>query len=148
MRGHDGILGAVSERNVELVQRAMDAWNREAIDELLPLCDPEVEFVSIFAGMEGRTYRRYDGLRDYFADMRDAWSEFHREIEGVTDAGGDHVVVFFRLRGMARASGVPLDERVTTLFRLSNGLLNQMVVFRDRDEALAAAGLRPPLDEG
>jgi ketosteroid isomerase-like protein len=132
----------MSQQDVELVRRAMEAWNREDIDGLIPLSDPEVEFVSIFAGMEGRTYRGYDGLRRYFADMRDAWAEFRREIEGVTDAGGDQVVVFFRLRGTARVSGVPVDERMTTVFRLREGRLHRMVVYRDRDEALEAAGLR------
>lgn len=41
----------------------MEAWDRADIDDLIPLSDPEVEFVSISAGMEGRTYRGYDGLR-------------------------------------------------------------------------------------
>jgi ketosteroid isomerase-like protein len=137
----------MSQQDVELVRLAMKAWNREDIDELIPLSDPEVEFVSIFAGMEGRTYRGYDGLRQYFADMKDAWAEFHRDIEEVTDAGSDQVVVFFRLVGTARASGVPVDERVTTVFRLREGRLHRMVVYRDRDEALEAAGLRqPPTD--
>jgi ketosteroid isomerase-like protein len=135
---------AVSQQDVEFVRRAMQAWNRTDIDELIPLSDPEVEFVSIFAGMEGRTYRGYDGLRRYFADMADAWSEFHRELEEVIDAGEDRVVVFFRLRGTARASGVPVDERVTTVFQLREGRLHRMVVYRDRDEALVAAGLRRP----
>ena len=134
----------MSKQAVELVRRAMEAWNREDLDALIPLSDPEVEFVSIFAGMEGRTYRGYDGLRRYFDDMRDTWSEFHREIEGVTDAGGGQVVVSFRLLGIARASGVPVDERVTTVFRLRDGRLHRMVVYRDRDEALEAAGLGQP----
>jgi ketosteroid isomerase-like protein len=111
----------MSQENVERVRRAMDAWNREDLDQLIPLSDPDVEFVSIFAGMEGRTYRGYDGLRQYFADMKDAWAEFHRDIEAVRDAGGDQVVVFFRLWGTARASGVRVDERVTTVFRLRQG---------------------------
>lgn len=131
----------MSQQNVDLVRRAMDAWNREDVDALIPLSDPEVEFVSVFAGMEGRTYQGYEGLRSYFADMRDAWAEFHREIEEVRDAGDDRVVVFFRLQGVARASGVPVDERVTTVFDLREGHLLRMVVFRDRDEALKAAGL-------
>jgi ketosteroid isomerase-like protein len=76
--------------------------------------------------------------------MRDAWSDFHRVIEELTDAGDDQVVVFFRLQGTARASGVPVDEGVATLFRLREGRLHRMVVYRDRDEALAAAGLRQP----
>jgi ketosteroid isomerase-like protein len=127
--------------NVELVRRGMEAWNREDLDALMALSDPDVEFASIFAGMEGRTYRGYDGLREYFDDMRDTWSEFHRDIEEMFDAGDDQVVVFFHLRGTARASGVSVDEDVTTVFRLRNGQLYRMVVFRDRDEALKAAGL-------
>ena len=134
----------MSQQDVELVRRAMEAWNRADIDELIPLSDPEVEFVSIFAGMEGRTYRGYDGLREYFTDMRDTWADFRRDIEGVTDAGGDRVVVFFHLQGIARASGVPVDERVTTVFRIRQGRLHRMVVFRNRDDALEAAGLRQP----
>jgi ketosteroid isomerase-like protein len=132
--------------NVEVVESGMEAWNREDMETLIALSDPEVEFVSIFAGMEGRTYRGYEGLREYFADMRDTWTEFHREIEGMIDAGDDQVVVFFRLHGTARVSGVPVDERVTTVFRLRRGRLYRMVVFRDREEALEAAGLRKPDD--
>jgi steroid delta-isomerase-like uncharacterized protein len=135
------------EENVELVRRAMKAWNSENIDEVIALSDPDVEFVSIFAGMEGRTYRGYDGLREYFADMRDTWSEFHRDIEKMIDAGDERVVVFFGLRGTARASGAPVEEEVTTVFRLREGRLHRMVVYRDREEALKDAGLQAPGDE-
>jgi ketosteroid isomerase-like protein len=131
----------MSQENVEIVRRAMEAWNREDMAALAAMSDAEVEFVSIFAGMEGRTYRGYDGLREYFADMRDAWTEFHRDIEEVIEAGDDQVVVFFHLRGTARTSGVSVDEDVTTVFELSKGRLYRMVVFRDREEALEAAGL-------
>jgi ketosteroid isomerase-like protein len=137
----------VGQTDVDLVRKAMDAWNREDMKALTALSDAEVEFVSIFAGMEGRTYRGYDGLREYFADMRDTWIEFHREIEEIVDAGDEQVVVFFRLRGTARASGVPVDEQVTTVFELKRGRLYRMVVFRDREKALKAAGLRKSCDE-
>lgn len=131
----------MGEKSVDLVRKAMDAWNREDMEALIALSDAHVEFVSIFAGMEGRTYRGYDGLREYFTDMRDTWTEFHRDIEKMIDADDDQVVVFFRLRGTARASGVPVDEQVTTVFELKAGRLYRMVVFRNREEALAAAGL-------
>jgi ketosteroid isomerase-like protein len=132
----------MSQEDVELVRTAMEAWDRAAVDEVLALSDPAVEFVSIFAGMEGRTYRGDDGLREYFADMSDTWTEFHRDIEKVIDAGAGKVVVYFHLRGTARVSRVPLEERVTTVFQLRKGRLYRMVVFRDADEALRAAGLQ------
>jgi ketosteroid isomerase-like protein len=62
----------------------------------------------------------------------------------VRDAGSDRVVVFFRLWGTARASGVPVDERVATVFQLREGRLHRMVVYRNRHEALEAAGLGQP----
>jgi ketosteroid isomerase-like protein len=132
----------MSQGNVEFVRRAIEAWDRADMDELIALSHPDVESVSIFAGMEVHAYRGYDGLREYFAHMNDTWLEFHREIEGVTDAGSDQVVVFFHLLGTARASGDSVTEQVTTLFRLREGRLYRRVVYRDRDEALEAAGLR------
>jgi hypothetical protein len=36
------------------------------------------------------------------------------------------------------------QQRVTTVFHLREGRLRRMVVYRDRDEALEAAGLRQP----
>src|SRR5687768_10657848 len=131
----------MSQENVELVTGYIDAWNREDMKVLFALSDPEVEFVSIFAGMEGRTYQGDGGIREYFADMRDTWTEFHRDVQRVIDAGDDRAVVFFRLRGTARASGVPVDENVTTVFELRNRRVHRMVVFRDRREALEAVGL-------
>jgi ketosteroid isomerase-like protein len=137
----------MGHENLELVRRGMEAWNRADMNELIALSDPEVEFVSIFAGMEGRAYRGYDGLREYFADMEDTWTEFQRDIEEMIDAGNDRVVVFFHLRGTAR-SGVPVDERVTTVFHLRGQRLYRMVVYRDRAEALEAAGVHLPGDRG
>jgi ketosteroid isomerase-like protein len=131
----------MTRENVELVINYIDAWNREDMQVLTALSDPEVEFVSIFAGMEGRTYRRNEGIREYFADMRDTWTEFYRDVQRVIDAGDGRAVVFFRLRGTARASGVPVDEDVTTVFELRNKRVSRMVVFRDRQEALQSAGL-------
>jgi hypothetical protein len=32
----------MSQQDIELVRRATKAWNREDIDELIPLSDPEV----------------------------------------------------------------------------------------------------------
>jgi ketosteroid isomerase-like protein len=128
--------------NVELVRQAMEVWNREDVDGFMAMSDPDVEFVSIFAGLEGRTYRGRAGLQEYFADMRDAWAEFQRDIEDVIDAGENQVVVFFHLRAIARASGVSMDQQVTTVFRLREGRLSRMVVFRDRAKALESTRLR------
>ncbi len=51
----------MSQENVEIVRRANDAWNREDLEGLLALSDPEIEYVNSpdrgRAGHEARTRR-------------------------------------------------------------------------------------------
>ena len=35
----------MSQENVEIVHRVIDAWNRQDIEGLLALTDPEIEYV-------------------------------------------------------------------------------------------------------
>ena len=47
----------MSEENVEVVRRFIDAINRGDVDAWAAVVAPELEFQSLFVGIEGRTYR-------------------------------------------------------------------------------------------
>jgi hypothetical protein len=66
----------VSQENVEIVRRAIDA-NRsgppeETVDVAVALSDPACVFASRLSSVDGATYRGHDGIRRYFADLADA----------------------------------------------------------------------------
>src|SRR6266540_1420546 len=104
----------MSEENVEIVRRAYEGgdflvhatserWDRafrECLDEefelRLPPDYPEGEPV----------FRGRDGVDQYIAMLRESWHEWRLEPERVLDAG-ERVVVFARIVGKSRASGVP-----------------------------------------
>jgi hypothetical protein len=45
----------------------LDAFNRRDLDAFLSLCDPDVEFISYLARVEGgEPYRGYDGVRSWW----------------------------------------------------------------------------------
>ena len=43
----------MSQENVALLHQAIDAFNRRDLDAFLVLCDPDVEFISYLARVEG-----------------------------------------------------------------------------------------------
>jgi ketosteroid isomerase-like protein len=70
----------------------------------------------------------------------DELAELHIQPEEFID-GGDYVVACVRLHGRGRASGASYDEHEVHVFRLRDGKIVELREYREKDEALRAAGL-------
>jgi len=86
------------------------------------------------------TFTGREGLAQMAAMLRDAWSEWRFEPERFLDAG-DRVVVFVRVVARGVGSGVPIELPDAHVLTLRDGRLTATRVYRDRSEALQAAGL-------
>jgi ketosteroid isomerase-like protein len=73
--------------------------------------------------------------------LREAWREWRFEPERFIDAG-DRVVVFARLLGKGVGSGAPFELETAHVWTIHSGRAASMYAYRDRSEALEAAGLR------
>lgn len=63
-------------QNVEVVKRAIDAYNRRDVDIFAELVTADFEWVPVMGRMvEGGSYRGRDGLETYFGAIPDAWEE-------------------------------------------------------------------------
>ena len=84
-------------------------------------------------------YHGHEGLRQWFADLREAW-EFrdHTPLE-VVDAG-DVLAFLCRVRLRARTTGIEMDWRLGQVFWLEGGLIVREQDFADWDEALRVIG--------
>lgn len=60
----------MSEENVEIIRRVIDAWNRRDVDELLNSTDPEIEDVNHPEGSRTGTRR---GIAEVSAVWRSRW---------------------------------------------------------------------------
>jgi ketosteroid isomerase-like protein len=130
---------AMSQENVEIVRRAVDAFNAQDTERLLSMCDPAIEFRS---AVEQKTYRGLDELVRYREGVAAVMEDFHIEDSRFLDAGGDRVVQLYRLVGRGAGSGVPVSREVSALWQLRNGKLLKGEVYLDQRQALEAAGLR------
>jgi ketosteroid isomerase-like protein len=94
----------------------------------------------LIAGMPD-AYRGHAGMRQWAADLREAW-EFvdHTPLE-VVDAG-DAVAFLCRVRLRGRSTGIELDSRLGQVFWMERGLIVREHDFADWDEALHMLGIR------
>jgi ketosteroid isomerase-like protein len=122
--------GSDANEDAAFLQLAFRDYLDEAYELRLPGGYPEGE--PVFRGREG--------LAQMVAMLRDAWGEWRFEPERFVDAG-EQVVVFVRVVAEGSASGVPIELPDGHLVSIHDGRLTSTCVYRDRSEALEAAGL-------
>ena len=101
----------MSVSNVELLRLAVDAANHRDVAALDAIWSEQAEFHSTFAASEGRVFRGRQGTRDYFATLGEVFDDMRVEIEEITEAGEDRLVVVVRVTGRGKGSGVNVEQR-------------------------------------
>ena len=132
----------MSQENVEIIRGAHGAFNRRDLDAFLEFVDPEVEFITRFANLEGHPqYHGHDGIREWWQDLLAIFPDFNSEVLEVRDSG-DRGITALRLRGHGLDSGTPLDERAWQAWKARDGKVLWWRFFGSEAEALEAAGLQ------
>jgi ketosteroid isomerase-like protein len=129
----------MARENVEAVNRAISAINERDVDAYLAVCTPDVELVNPIAAIEGPN-RGEPGIRRFFDGIREGATRFELEVERLEPLGDDRVLGFLTLN-VESERGFPQRQPLTNLYELEGGKLSRVRVFRDRAEALEAAGL-------
>jgi ketosteroid isomerase-like protein len=127
----------MSEENMELVKAIFAAWEARDPQAALARMDPQVEVdmtgVS-FPGIAG-VDRGHDGLQRTITTWLEAWGSLEFFPKSFIDAG-DHVIVWLRMAGEGRGSGVPTEVSAASVYTIRNGLV---VSWRAFDTLAAAA---------
>jgi ketosteroid isomerase-like protein len=131
----------MSEENVELVRLAVDAANQRDLATLDSIWSEEGEFHSTFAASEGRVFRGRQGIRDYFVTLGEVFDDMRIEIEEITDADEDRLVVLLRVAGRGKGSGANVEQRNGQVWTLVDGKIARIESNMNRTEAFEAAGL-------
>jgi ketosteroid isomerase-like protein len=80
-------------------------------------------------------------VRENYERWKEAWEEPETTVEEVIGVG-DHVFVMARFRARGRASGVEVEARLYEVYTMRNRKILRVDEFRERADALEAAGLR------
>ena len=128
----------MSQENVEIVRRWIDAFNRRDFEGIREVIDLNFDFCS---AVEQKTYRGIGGLVE-FRDEVDALIEgFHTEEDRFLNVGEDRVIHLYRVLGRGAGSGVPVSRHNAIVWQLRGGKLLTAQVYLDQRQALEAVGL-------
>ena|ERR1035438_7851515 len=131
----------MSQANVDLARKGIEAWNRRDADLWLSYASPEIEWIPAGpAAVEQAVYNGYDEVAHGLAAVWDTWEVFEFVGSEVRDLG-DSVLWLGRVEMRGGTSHVELDQEFALHSLLSGGKFTRVQAFLSWREALEAVGL-------
>ena len=128
--------------NLDLVRSIYRAWELGDFRSA-EWAHPEIEYVMA----EGPAPGNWTGLAEMaraWGDFLSAWEWYRVEVDRYRELDDHRVLVLVRFSARAKTSGLELAQMRTesaTLFRVNGGKVTRLVVYWDREHALADLGL-------
>jgi ketosteroid isomerase-like protein len=101
--------------------------------------DPEIKYVVVDELQPG-TFTGLAGLAEAMRTILREFDEVRTEAEEYRELDGERVLVLTRLFGQGKLSGVPVSVRCAEVFEVHDGKVTSVVLYNDRDRALADLG--------
>ncbi len=131
---------AMSQENVDLIKRQIEALNRGDWEASTEGVSPQVEWVVAREHPSSRTVRGLEELRVYQQDWRQMLGGLRFDCEEVI-ARESVVVAIGRIKGIGAGSGAEIEVPIGFVSRFCDGLVVKVEEYLDPSEALEAAGL-------
>jgi ketosteroid isomerase-like protein len=131
----------MSQENVEIVRKVIEAWNQHDADLWLSYASPEIEWMPAGpAAVEGAVYRGRDEVASGIAAVWETWDVFDFRDGELRDLG-DSVLWLGRVKMRGSASGIELDQEFAIHSVAQDGKLTRVQTFLTWRAALDAVGL-------
>jgi ketosteroid isomerase-like protein len=133
----------MSQENVERARRGLEAFNAHDTEAFVEFWHPTCEFFTVTGSrMDGTPYRGHEGIRQYMAEVEEAWTGFRFDTDEVREGKDGAVVAVGYLRGKGRESGAAVEQRMGVVWRFEGGKLRHCRAYANPADALEAVGLR------
>jgi len=133
----------MSQENVEIVRRGIDAFIRQDGEATRALWTADGEWRPLYFGgglLEGTVYRGVDRVVEFVERQAETWESVGLEALEIRDVD-DYVIVKFRLSAIGRASGIPVDRVTWNVYTLRGRKIAAGQSYLTENEALKAVGL-------
>jgi ketosteroid isomerase-like protein len=117
----------MSEASMEIVRRAIDAWNGEDVDAMVELSHPDVEYVNAPQALEPGTRRGRDGLATV---LREQWRSLpgaRLEVDRIHDRG-DLIYTEGRLSRSMPGSDARVENAILISWTVLDGRISRLQI--------------------
>ena len=129
----------MSQENVEIARRMVDAFQAHDVARLVDLFSPDCEIMALRSAFEG-AFRGRDGVRRWAESTYEAAPDSGFLAERLIPTDDERVVVLGRQTGTAQLGGAPFDAPVGAIFEFESGLIRRIDSYASHADALEAAG--------
>ena len=131
----------MSQENVEVVRRSIEAWNRRDLTSWRASLHPdaELDWSRSRAPFKG-VYRGHDGIETFWGLFWATFRDVQIETQSFTEAGSE--VVVSNTAHMRGREGIEVVARSALAHKVENGHITRLRLFQEQHEALEAAGLK------
>jgi ketosteroid isomerase-like protein len=129
--------------NLDLVRSLYAAWERGDYFNSAEWADPEIEFV-VRDGLSATAWTGLVGMAEGWGSLLSAWEGHRVEAEEYRELDEERIVVLDTVSAQGKASGLDIGQvraPTATLFHVRSGRVTRLVVYADRERALADLGL-------
>jgi ketosteroid isomerase-like protein len=123
-----------------LAEQAIDAYNRRDPEAFASIWHPNCEWHPFFtARVEGDPgYHGYNGIRTWFEDVDEMFSETHGELDDIRNIQG-HLVGLGQLRARGRGRGAEMNSEVAWVLEVEGERIRRGWAYTSHEDALRAA---------
>jgi ketosteroid isomerase-like protein len=125
--------------NLDLVRAIFADWERGDFRRT-DWADPEIEMVRHDA-IEGGVRRGLASTVEGWRGWLEAWDNYRARADEYRALDGERVVVFGHMEGRGRVSGASVETEIVNVFHLRDGKVTKLLLYTQRDRALADLGL-------
>ena len=112
----------MSQENVEIVRRFIDAWSAHDREEMLRYLHPDAVFHSAITNVVGETFEGPDQIVAVFDRWDEEWSEIYWEVDEFVDVDETRVVTLHRVFATGRITGIRTIRELGGVLELRDGL--------------------------
>ncbi len=105
---------------------AADLWHEDA------------EVVNAKGWVVEATYLGREGVRRWWGELQEAFSDLHLQVDEIEPLDGDRFVTVQRLVGRFRTTGIPMDAPWASVVTVKDGLIFHAEGFMSKRQALEA----------
>jgi ketosteroid isomerase-like protein len=102
------------------------------------LWDPDLEIVNAKGWVLESTYQGHEGLRRWWADLAEAFSDFTMEVEEITPLDDGRFLTVQRFIGHFRHTEIPFDAEWASVLTVRAGHIARAVGYVSKRRALRA----------
>lgn len=131
----------MSQENVEIVRRGIDAYNRGDLDAILESWAPDAVLDwSNSRGVEAGVFRGHGEIRAYMQRFLGTFDEVRLVVDDLVEVQ-EGLLLVESVAYVRGRDGIEAQARSTWLIEIRNGEQTSLTLYQTRQEALEAAGL-------